>query len=222
MTRIGGDPADAHRVDPVGFPSPPASAAPWRPSFPGEFLGEGGWGAGRGRGGAGPAAAYKEGRLRTAATRLRALCRPRRHGPRPPARAPAAPRGRPRRRRGVGRCSEMPPRGRTSLSFVPGSPGSGEDRGAGWGSGVGGAAPSPRSCRGRRNFVGNLAPTEVPGRPAPVETGGSSACRAPPPCCSSRLPSASAPLQAPGSDVTKPVSPYPPRPPLLPSPHLPW
>lgn len=62
----------------------------------------------RGRGGAGPATAYKEGRLRTAATRLRALPRPRRHGPRPPARAPAAPRGRPRRRRGVGRCLEIP------------------------------------------------------------------------------------------------------------------
>lgn len=56
--------------------------------------------------------------------------------------------------------------------------------------------------------------SEVTERPRGAAGGGESsfARRAPPACCSSRLPVASAPPRAPGSDVTKPVSPSPPFP----------
>lgn len=142
---------------------------------------------------------------------MRALPGLRCYGPCPPARAAAAPRGRPRCRRGVGRCLEISAGvvgRRTAASFVPGSL---EEVAGG---GIRGLRCPTRRRRSRANFVGNLAPRSQGG-----PGGGSAARCAPAACCSSRLPLASAPPRAPGSDVTKPVSPFPPA--RTPSP-LPW
>ena len=175
----------------------------------GRGAGSGG-GPGRGRG-RGPITAYKKGRAPALATRLRALCGPRYHGPRPPARAAAAPRGRPRRRRRVGRCLEIPEWGpgggvadryRLCSGILRSGPGAGNR----------GSVPSPTRPG---KLCWKLCPG-VPGRLRDEEWGDPSAHGAPPACCASRLPLASAPPRAPGSDVTKLVSPR------LPSPSRPF
>ena len=93
----------------LGFPAGPAGVAPRRPSFrwgiPG---GVPATGAGRGGAGAGPITAYKRERAPALATSLRALSGQWYDGPRPPARATVAPRGRPCRRRRVGGSWEIP------------------------------------------------------------------------------------------------------------------
>ena len=191
----------------LGFPAGPAGVAPRRPSFrwgiPG---GVPATGAGRGGAGAGP------GRDRSPPIRGNA------RQPWPPAFALSPDSGTMAPARllallwplvgalavaaesvGPGRS----PGGRTGASFVPGilrCGGNGE-----------GDAPPPARRRGQGHFVGNLAPGSQGGS-GERGVGGPPARRAPPACCASRLPLASAPPRAQGSDVTKLVSPRFPSP----------
>lgn len=166
-----------------------------RPSFrrgiPGGVRRRGGAGPGRG-----PPTAYKRGGHTLAPViRLRALCGPRYHGPCPPARVAAAPRGRPRRLCRVGRCLE-----------IPGGGGDGPVPplflGA-WDRGARGGRASPNWTPRPGKLAGNLALGSRGGAGPgwlPRANVRLSLLLFPPPL-------ASAPPRATGSDVTKPVSP---------------
>lgn len=187
-----------------GVQRPRGSAFPGNSG--GKWVGAGSRGEGGRRGGAGPAAVYKEGGPPATATRLRDLSVLWYYGPRLPApAAAAAPRGLLRRCRGVGRCLEMAGGGGADRCLL-----------CSWERGIG-LIRSQGDIGARET----LLETWTRGHREASE-GGSFARPAPPACCSSRLPLTSGRPRAPGSDVTKPVSPSPPPHPVHTLSPFPW